>query len=117
MSARSFTLNKRRQGNITVERTHVVGEVNDHIQVILHNTAVVTQMPSGELHLSTGGWRTVTTKTAINRALMLLGVKASVSQRKGAWYVSINGESVEWSERTFTIRPTKLHEALGMAAC
>lgn len=117
MSARSFTLNKRRQGNITVERTHVVGELNDHIQVILHSTAVVTQMPSGELHLSTGGWRTITTKTAINRALDLMGVKAYVHQVKGEWYVSINGERVKWSERTFTIRPTKLHECLGMAAC
>ncbi len=43
MSARSFTLNKRRQGNITVERTHVVGEVNDHIQVILHNKELQTK--------------------------------------------------------------------------
>jgi hypothetical protein len=116
MSARSFTLNKRRQGNITVERTTIVGE-GERVDVILHNTAVVIKQACGTLTLSTGGWRTVTTKTAINRALDLLGVKASVSQRKGAWYVSINGESVEWSERTFTIRPTKLHECLGMAAC
>lgn len=114
MSARSFTLNKRRQGNITVERTTIVGE-GERVDVILHNTAVVIKQACGTLTLSTGGWRTVTTKTAINRALMLLGFKISVSQRKGAWYVSINGESVEWSERTFTIRPTKLHECLGMA--
>lgn len=116
MSARSFTLNKRCQGNITVERTTIVGE-GERIDVILHNTAVVIKHETGAVTLNTGGRRTVTTKTAINRALMLLGVKASVSQRKGAWYVSIDGESVEWSERTFTIRPTKLHEALGMAAC
>lgn len=116
MSARSFTLNKRRQGNITVERTAIVGE-GERIDIILHNTAVVIKHETGDVTLNTGGWRTVTTKTAINRALNLMGVKAYVHQVKGEWYVSINGERVKWEERTFTIRPTKLHECLGMAAC
>ena len=103
MSARSFTLNKRRQGNITVKRTNVDGE-GEQVMIILHSTAVITKQPGGEIILSTGGWRTVTTKTAINRGLELLGIKAHVSQRKGNWYVTVNGMEIEWKERTFHIK-------------
>jgi hypothetical protein len=86
MAARSFTLDKRRQGNITVERT-IVDDVGEQIQVILHNTAVVVKMPDGRVMLNSGGWSTLTTKTAINQALRLLGRAERVVMKSGHWFL------------------------------
>lgn len=86
MSARSFTLNKRRQGNITVDRTIVDG-CGEQIRVILHNTAVVVKMPDGRVMLNSGGWSSLTTKTAINQALMLLDRPERVVMKNGHWFL------------------------------
>lgn len=110
MSARSFTLDKRRQGNITVDRTIVEGE-GEQIRIILHRTAVVTKQPNGELHLNTNGWETVTTKTAMNRAFQLLGVNAYIYQKKGSWFIVTNGETVDY-EDGMVINKTKLENYL-----
>jgi hypothetical protein len=83
MSARSFELNKRRQGNITVEQDESC------VGVELHGTVVALyDKQEGTIVLRSGGWRTTTTKTAINRALTLLGFQAQVSQKKGVWYIA-----------------------------
>ena len=82
MSARSYTLDKRRQGNITV--------FNDdaRITVRLHNTDIVVYDKLSKVtRLTSGGWRTVTTKTAINRFFSLMGLTHRVSQVKGEWYL------------------------------
>lgn len=49
-----------------------------------HETDVVTFTPSG-LILTSGGWRTVTTKERINWALESIGYR--VSQDKGTWFI------------------------------
>jgi hypothetical protein len=110
MSARSFTLNKRRQGNITVDRTEVEGQ-GEQIVITLHRTAIVTKQPSGEIHLNTNGWETSTTKTAMNRAFQLLGVNAGIHQAKGVWYLTYNGEKVAYKDG-MTIEKTKLETYL-----
>lgn len=91
MSARSFNLEKRRQGNITIDKTTVEGE-GEQLRVILHATPVITKMPDGSIVLNSNGYKTATTKVAINRGLNLLGVKCVLWQNKGSWYVNHNGQ-------------------------
>ena len=52
-----------------------------------HNTAVVTAWDDGRIVLCTGGWRTTTTKTAMNQAAKQFGLGFGVCQEKGEWYV------------------------------
>lgn len=96
MSARSFNLDKKRQGNITIDKTQVVDQ-GEQIRVILHGTVVVTKQASGDVFLNSGGYRTRITKMAINRALDLLGLcQYDVVQVKGNWYLSDNSDKVEF---------------------
>lgn len=89
MSARSFKLNgKMRQGNITVLNDQ------DVVAVILHNTTVMMfSKKLNKVKLTSGGWRTPTTKTAINNALRQLESVIgqplpSVFQKKGEWLLT-----------------------------
>lgn len=51
MSARSFVLNKKRQGNITVYHDGL-----GFYQIVLHKTPVFTKYTDGTIELRTGGW-------------------------------------------------------------
>lgn len=96
MSAKSFEINstKNRFGTVTIIRN-----INC-LSVQLHRTVVVFQDKTNDIvTLNTGGWHTVTTKTAMNEALRQLGVKAYVSQKKGQWYVTIEGKTVEYFDK------------------
>lgn len=89
MSARTFSINKtKKYGNVTVIN-------NDfEISVMLHLTEVVRfSKTENKVYLSSGGWHTPTTKTAINNALSqlesLIGQSLpSVFQKKGEWFLS-----------------------------
>lgn len=92
MSARSFDIHKtKKQGNITV----INGE--SKLSVILHFTEVVRfDKVQNKVFLSSGGWRTPTTKTAINNALRQLEsltgqTLPNVFQKKGEWFLT-NGQ-------------------------
>lgn len=80
MSARSFTLNKRRQGNITIERDSL------SLNCVLHKTTVC-KITGNQVQLQSGGWQTITTKTAINRFLFLNGFNYGIVQIKGIWFI------------------------------
>ena len=95
MSARSFKLNgKMKQGNITVLNDQ------DVVAVILHNTTVMMYVrKENKVILTSGGWRTNTTKTAINNALnQLEGITGqsmpSVYQKNYQWFLS-NGQEFQ----------------------
>jgi hypothetical protein len=95
MSARSFDITKtKKQGNITV----INGE--SKLSVFLHFTEVVRfDKVQNKVLLSSRGWRTPTTKTAINNALRqlesLIGQSLpSVLQKKGEWFLT-NGQKFE----------------------
>jgi hypothetical protein len=88
MSARTFDLTRpKKYGNVEVIHDGL------KISVKLHNTIVASFNPHDKaIVLNTGGWKTPTTKTAINNALnqfeFLLGQKfEGVSQKKGVWYL------------------------------
>jgi hypothetical protein len=83
MSARSFTLDKKRQGNITVLNS--VGSTS----VLLHGHEVV-KIEADKIVLNSCGYNTNTTKTAINRALSLLNRNERINQKNFQWF--INGE-------------------------
>jgi hypothetical protein len=83
MSARSFTFEKKRQGNITIDK-----DMNGVINVLLHGHKVCSiDSHRQEVTLDSCGYKTVTTKTAINRALSLLNSPHRVGQRGYKWYV------------------------------
>lgn len=95
MSARSFDINKtKKQGNVTV----INGE--SKLSVILHFTEVVRfDKVQNKVFLSSGGWRTPTTKTAMNNALKQLESLTGQSlpgvfQKKGEWFLS-NGQEFQ----------------------
>lgn len=94
MSARSFSLDKRRQGNITVNRDGM-----DFFEIVLHRTSVFTKYTDGTIVLSSGGWKTTTTKTAINRAFDLFNIDARVSQSNFQWKLTLNGVTTNFYDR------------------
>jgi hypothetical protein len=89
MSARTFDINKtKKYGNVTVINNEL------GIAVVLHMAEVVVYSESlNKIYLSSGGWKTPTTKTAINNALRqiesLTGQNLpSVFQKKGEWLLT-----------------------------
>ena len=95
MSARTFDISRTKKfGNVTVINSE------SKISVILHNTEVVRfDKVQNKVYLSSGGWKTSTTKTAINNALRQLesvtGQSMSgVFQKKGEWFLT-NGQQFE----------------------
>lgn len=84
MSARSFDINStKKQSNIQVKRSAF------GLNVLLHNHNVFTIFHSGVI-LDSCGWKTTTTKVAINRAFAQIPKMKgyAVVQKKGVWYVS-----------------------------
>jgi hypothetical protein len=100
MSARKYDLYKAKAyGNVAVK--HVTQSGGDEIPIItkrvvrLHSTDVVTwDCTHGKVVLNSGGWQTVTTKTAINVAFKQMPGFMSyyLFQKKGNWFV-VNGKT------------------------
>ena len=90
MSARWFNLNgNKRQGNITIlNRDNTRG-------VVFHSTVVVS-IQHNQIVLNSGGYRTSTTKTAINRALTQLDNPNRVVQIKGEWFLTDGVNKVQF---------------------
>ena len=81
MSARSFDINvTRKQSNIQVTKN------DSGISVLLHGHKIANCC-FNVITLDSCGWKTPTTKTAINRALEQFGRSERVSQVKGQWFV------------------------------
>lgn len=82
MSARSFDINKintkQSQMRVTIENDQKVVTMYSTKIVVIENDCVI---------LNSGGWKTMTTKTAINNALKQLGYAQRVSQVKGQWFI------------------------------
>lgn len=83
MSARSFDINKlnRKQSNIKVIKE------DDKLIVLLHDNKVFELTNEG-FSISSCGWKTPTTKTAINRALDQLRMNYRISAVKGNWFLN-----------------------------
>jgi hypothetical protein len=92
MSARAFTFQKRRNGIVTTNTDHY-----KFYEVVLHNTTVFV-MNDSLITLNSGGWRTNTTKTAINRAFDLLDIPARLWQKKFEWFVTYDGTTFDFED-------------------
>ena len=93
MSARAFTFNKRRNGIVTTY-TDGIG----FFQVVLHSTTVFSKYHDGSMQINSGGWRTATTKTAINRAFELLNIDARLYQVDFKWFLRYDNLRLEFED-------------------
>jgi len=65
---------------------------------VYHKTAVVTVLSDGGIKLNSGGWRTNTTKTAMNQASNQDGLGFQVYQRNYDWFVEYNGNTLPFTD-------------------
>lgn len=63
-----------------------------------HNTPVVGVFTNGEIMLNSGGYRTNTTKLAMNQASNQDNLGFQVYQQKGRWYVSWRGQELPFED-------------------
>lgn len=95
MSARSFKIDRtKKYSNVAVFSSPEL------LKITLHSTDVIVfDRQRGMIKLNSGGWNTVTTKTAINNALRQLESLTgqslpSVFQKKGEWFLT-NGQEFQ----------------------
>lgn len=63
-----------------------------------HATPVVGVFSNGEIMPNSGGYRTYTTKLAMNQASNQDNLGFQVYQRKGQWYVSWRGQELPFED-------------------
>ena len=90
-----------------MSRTHTIGrratavftDDDGMTNVVYHETAVV-KFDARRVHLNTGGWRTLTTRTRMNQAANQFKLGFQVFQKDFQWYVKPdNGEAVAFDRR------------------
>lgn len=72
---------------------------NEHAKggVVIYCTTKIVEWEYGQIKLDSDGWESVTTKKKMNQASHQFGLKFSVYQRKGRWYVTTpKGEEVTY---------------------
>lgn len=67
---------------------------NDETKFMYHNTDVVRVSKDGTVTLNSGGYRTATTKLAMNQVSNQYGYGFQVYQDKGAWFVRFTGAAL-----------------------
>lgn len=86
MSAKSFTLKIGKYGNVEVTES---GSSDSILVIKLHgHTIAVINTAQHWIVLDSCGFKTPTTKRALNRALTLLKLDFCVFQAKGVWWVA-----------------------------
>lgn len=63
-----------------------------------HSTAVVQVYPDGTITLNSGGWRSATTKLAMNQASNQDNLGFQVSQRDFDWFVTWQGTEIPFAD-------------------
>lgn len=61
---------------------------------LYHRTAVVAVHPNGAITLNSGGWRSTTTKLAMNQASNEAGLGFHVFARNRDWFVAYRGHEI-----------------------
>lgn len=70
---------------------------NDNCAILFHYDTPIVTVANNQVLIANGGHYSVTTKKFINRALQAIGLDATISQRKGVWYLSANGTESEFN--------------------
>ena len=63
-----------------------------------HDTPIVGVFTDGSIMLNSGGWRTMTTKLAMNQASAQDKLGFSVYQQKRQWFVTWKGETLPFED-------------------
>lgn len=85
-----YIMSRRNKFTLKNKRSTYLRRINDTIEMVYHNTPVVTYHPDNTISLNSGGYHTVTTKARMNSAL---GNKGYVFQKNHKWYFHANGFS------------------------
>jgi len=96
MSARSLNIKGPPcQGNITVcNYKNLQGRVG-LTHILLHGNKICDiDYEEKEVMLSSCGWRTNTTKTAINNVLGQLGLRNRIYQKDHVWYITMGYDGI-----------------------
>ena len=72
--------------------------VNGARHYVYHRTAVVIVNADRTIRLDSGGWRTATTRTAMNQASNQDGLGFRVSQRDHEWFVTWHGRDLPFTD-------------------
>ena len=59
----------------------------------LHTTDIIEKFPSGDIHLNTGGWQTISTKERLNRF-----APCRIWAKKGIWIISYAGNEYAYAD-------------------
>lgn len=70
-------------------KTNIINK-GDNLTVVYAATAIVKASPS-KITLSTGGWKSMTTKKKMNQASHQFNLGYSVFQKAGDWFVEWKG--------------------------
>ena len=71
---------------------------DEGINYIYHRTAIVKKLNDGTIKLNSGGWRTNTTKTAMNQASNNFNLGFGVFQKDYDWFVNWKGETLPFED-------------------
>ena len=72
-------------------------------QYIYHSTPIVTVDDNGTITLNTGGWRSNTTRTAMNQASNNFDLGFRVFQRDFAWFATWQGQTIPFHGETLVL--------------
>ena len=75
---------------------HVKVEESEKSTILSHYATAIVTVDNDKVLISNGGYFTVTTKKFINLALNTIGIRATISQRKGVWYLLNCGIETEF---------------------
>ena len=68
------------------------------LYIKLHQTVIVKITPDGQVTLSSGGWKTPTTKNHINEVAHELGLDFGIYQRNYEWFIDYKGQQMPFED-------------------
>jgi hypothetical protein len=86
MSARTYFLKPKKYGNIQVVRNDLITSIFLHGNPIAH-----VDYSAMHIEVSSCGWKTRTTATALNTLFSLLKTEYRLYSKHGVWWIARNG--------------------------
>jgi hypothetical protein len=83
--------------------TSVKHGADGSLEVVYHNTAVVTRRADGTIILRTGGYKSATTRTRQNQASNQFNLGYGVFQKDYDWFVTYKGATLAFNGDEITL--------------
>lgn len=100
-------MGQNREFRGTARRIEMRGDIRCYLY---HSTVVVSVYPNGGIVLNSGGWRSATTKLAMNQASNEAGLGFHVFQHDHDWFVRYQGGDRPFADNMI-LRPALAQEA------